>query len=91
MTATPHNGREEDFQLFIALPDGDRFQQPPALQATSGCDGSVTIITPLTTMGNIRASTKRSLVILASPSTVRAAANLGRLRFDGHHRRRVGD
>ena len=91
MTATPHNGREEDFQLFMALLDGDRFQQPPALQATSVCEGSVTIIAPLTTMGNIRASTKRSLVILASPSAVRAAANLGRLRFDGHHGRRVGD
>ena len=26
MTATPHNGREEDFQLFMALLDGDRFE-----------------------------------------------------------------
>src|SRR5271157_4715163 len=26
MTATPHNGKEEDFQLFLALLDGDRFQ-----------------------------------------------------------------
>ena len=25
MTATPHNGREADFQLFMALIDGDRF------------------------------------------------------------------
>src|SRR5712692_8010888 len=25
MTATPHNGKEDDFQLFIALLDGDRF------------------------------------------------------------------
>lgn len=25
MTATPHNGKEEDFQLFLALLDGDRF------------------------------------------------------------------
>lgn len=25
MTATPHNGREEDFQLFMALLDADRF------------------------------------------------------------------
>ena len=24
MTATPHNGKEEDFQLFMALLDGDR-------------------------------------------------------------------
>jgi hypothetical protein len=24
--ATPHNGKEEDFQLFIALFDGDRFE-----------------------------------------------------------------
>ncbi|WP_025770909.1 helicase-related protein [Thioalkalivibrio sp. HK1] len=26
MTATPHNGKEEDFQAFMALLDGDRFQ-----------------------------------------------------------------
>jgi SNF2 family DNA or RNA helicase len=26
MTATPHNGQEEDFQLFMALLDGDRFE-----------------------------------------------------------------
>ncbi|GIV55347.1 MAG: RNA helicase [Candidatus Kapaibacterium sp.] len=25
LTATPHNGKEEDFQLFLALLDGDRF------------------------------------------------------------------
>lgn len=25
MTATPHNGKEEDFQLFLSLLDGDRF------------------------------------------------------------------
>ena len=25
MTATPHNGKEDDFQLFMALLDGDRF------------------------------------------------------------------
>jgi len=25
MTATPHNGKEEDYQLFLALLDGDRF------------------------------------------------------------------
>ena len=25
MTATPHNGKEEDFQLFMAILDGDRF------------------------------------------------------------------
>ncbi len=25
MTATPHNGKEEDFQLFLALLDSDRF------------------------------------------------------------------
>jgi hypothetical protein len=28
MTATPHNGKEEDFQLFMALIDGDRFEGP---------------------------------------------------------------
>ena len=26
MTATPHNGKEPDFQLFMALIDGDRFE-----------------------------------------------------------------
>jgi len=26
MTATPHNGKEEDFQLFMAFLDGDRFE-----------------------------------------------------------------
>ena len=26
MTATPHRGKEEDFQLFMALLDGDRFE-----------------------------------------------------------------
>jgi superfamily II DNA or RNA helicase len=26
MTATPHNGKPEDFQLFMALLDGDRFE-----------------------------------------------------------------
>ena len=25
MTATPHDGKEEDFQLFMSLLDGDRF------------------------------------------------------------------
>lgn len=26
LTATPHNGKEEDFQLFLALLDGERFE-----------------------------------------------------------------
>lgn len=26
LTATPHNGKEEDFQLFMAMLDGDRFE-----------------------------------------------------------------
>ena len=31
MTATPHNGKEEDFQLFLALLDPDRFEgRPPS-------------------------------------------------------------
>jgi hypothetical protein len=29
MTATPHNGKEEDFQLFMALLDGDQFEGRP--------------------------------------------------------------
>ncbi len=28
LTATPHNGKEEDFQLFMSLLDGDRFEGP---------------------------------------------------------------
>ena len=26
LTATPHNGKEEDFQLFLALLDSERFE-----------------------------------------------------------------
>jgi superfamily II DNA or RNA helicase len=29
MTATPHNGKEADFQLFMGLLDGDRFEGKP--------------------------------------------------------------
>ena len=29
MTATPHNGKEEDFQLWLSLVDGDRFYGNP--------------------------------------------------------------
>lgn len=29
MTATPHNGKEEDFHLFMSLLDGDRFEGRP--------------------------------------------------------------
>jgi len=29
MTATPHNGKDPDFQLFLALLDGDRFEGQP--------------------------------------------------------------
>lgn len=29
MTATPHNGKDEDFQLFLALLDSDRFEGKP--------------------------------------------------------------
>lgn len=29
MTATPHNGKEEDFQLFLSLLDSDRFEGRP--------------------------------------------------------------
>ena len=29
MTATPHSGKEDDFQLFMALLDGDRFEGRP--------------------------------------------------------------
>ncbi|HLI49736.1 MAG TPA: helicase-related protein [Chthonomonas sp.] len=29
LTATPHNGKEADFQLFMALLDGDRFEGRP--------------------------------------------------------------
>ena len=29
MSATPHNGKDEDFQLFLGLLDGDRFEGKP--------------------------------------------------------------
>ena len=29
LTATPHNGKEEDFQLFLSILDGDRFEGKP--------------------------------------------------------------
>src|SRR3989441_4871273 len=29
MTATPHSGKQEDFQLFMALIDPDRFEGKP--------------------------------------------------------------
>ena len=29
MTATPHSGKQEDFQLFMALLDPDRFEGKP--------------------------------------------------------------
>jgi SNF2 family DNA or RNA helicase len=37
MTATPHNGKEEDFQLFLALLDSDRFEGRFRDGAHSGC------------------------------------------------------
>jgi SNF2 family DNA or RNA helicase len=39
MTATPHNGREEDFQLFMALLDSDRFEGR-FRDGTHACDTS---------------------------------------------------
>jgi len=47
---------------------------------TSGCDGSVTTITPLTTMGEIRASTKRIFVIVAlREARRRSSCSMGHL------------
>jgi hypothetical protein len=34
LTATPHNGKEEDFQRFMALLDGDRFEASSAMACT---------------------------------------------------------
>ena len=36
MTATPHNGKEEDFQTFLSLLDRDRFAGPGGKHASSG-------------------------------------------------------
>ena len=36
MTATPHTGKEEDFQLFLALLDPDRFEGKPRDGVTHG-------------------------------------------------------
>ncbi len=40
MTATPHNGKDEDFQLFMALLDEDRFagQQKDAVHRSDPTD-----------------------------------------------------
>ena len=38
MSATPHNGKEEDFRLFMALLDGDRFEGRPRDTAAGGAD-----------------------------------------------------
>ena len=35
MTATPHAGKEEDFQLFLALLDPDRFEGSSAPASTA--------------------------------------------------------
>jgi superfamily II DNA or RNA helicase len=35
MTATPHNGKPSDFQLFLALLDGDRFEGRFGLDASA--------------------------------------------------------
>ena len=40
MTATPHNGKEEDFQLFMALLDPDRFEGRFRGGASRGDDAS---------------------------------------------------
>lgn len=40
MTATPHNGKEEDFQLFLSLIDGDRFVGRYRAAAHSQTDAS---------------------------------------------------
>jgi SNF2 family DNA or RNA helicase len=34
MTATPHNGKEEDYQLFLSLIDSDRFEGKPHKDGT---------------------------------------------------------
>ena len=34
MTATPHNGKETDFQLFMALLDSDRFEDASGMVST---------------------------------------------------------
>lgn len=36
MTATPHNGKEEDFQTFLSLLDRDQFEGPGDKKAESG-------------------------------------------------------
>ena len=40
MTATPHNGKDEDFQLFLALLDNDRFYGKPGHDASHKVDAS---------------------------------------------------
>lgn len=35
LTATPHNGKNEDFELFLALVDGDRFERSGAVKTSA--------------------------------------------------------
>lgn len=51
MTATPHNGKEEDFQAFLSLLDRDRFAGPGDRHAQNG-----------TTDGLMRRTVKEKLV-----------------------------
>ena len=60
MTATPHNGKEQDFQLFLALLDGDRFDGASA----TGCSSPSS--TPCRTLASrepaIGASSRRGIL-----------------------------
>ncbi len=64
MTATPHAGKQEDFQLFLALLDGDRFEGKFRDGVPTGVDtptsaAASSLVTPLATNRQNARSTAR--------------------------------
>jgi superfamily II DNA or RNA helicase len=62
LTATPHNGKDEDFQLFMALLDGDRLR-----------DGSAMVYMPWTPRISCAAWSRNSSSRLTAPPSFPSA------------------
>ncbi len=73
MTATPHNGKEEDFQLFMRLLDSDRFEGNfrPGVHAVDASD----MMRRMVKEAAVASSTKRRCFLSArrTPSTISSA------------------